>query len=435
MSETSGRDYVLHRARESGVALIRLWFADVQGRLREVSVATDRLDAVLDEGLGIDGGVLGGPTMDETELFLVPDASTFVVMPMGDGAPDVGRMFCDVKTASGTSAPDDTRAVLKAALERAAAQGLTFYVGAEVEHYYLQGTAATPGNAPHPMDSIGRYHPTDGDVVGTLERETLGVMEQLGVGVDWFHHEDAPGQFKVGLQYRDALSMGDGLLTYGQMVRQIARRHDLMATFMPKPFADREGSGVHFTFALMRGDANAFHDPGHPLGLSPTALHFVGGLLNHGPEITLVTNPTVNSYKRLASGFAAPTHCTWANSGRGDMVRIPSLAASDAPPIRLEYRVADPSCNPYLALAALLGAGLDGVEQELQPPPLREPGEPVTARALPTHLADAISNAKDSSLLQDILGEALHKRMLHAASEEWESYHQAVTGWELERYL
>ncbi|MEC9071590.1 MAG: hypothetical protein VX938_04385 [Myxococcota bacterium] len=286
------------------------------------------------------------------------------------------------------------------------------------------------------MDRVGRYHPGAADQMGPMEAETLQALEQLGVGVDWFHHEDAPGQYKVGLEYRDALSMGDGLLTYGQVVRQIGRRHGFAATFMPKPFTDREGSGLHFTLSLMNGDDNVFADGADTLGLSQVARGFIAGLLLHGREITLVTNPTVNSYKRLVPGFAAPTRCTWADSGRGDLVRIPALVASETTPSsRLEYRVADPSCNPYLALASVLEAGLDGVDRELAPPPRRTEDGCQDGTPLPKHLSEAISAASDSELLKRVLGEALHAQMLTAATDEWASYHRQVSQWELDNYL
>ncbi|MEZ4266111.1 MAG: glutamine synthetase family protein [Myxococcota bacterium] len=434
MSDNADHNYIIHHVRELGVKLIRLWFADVAGRLKEVAITSEQLETVLEEGLGIDGGVMGGPTQDESELILLPDASTFALLPPVDGVSEVGRMFCDVRLPSGEPAPDDTRAVLKAALARAGARGYTFYAGCEIEHFYFRD-----GSSPLvPMDRGRRYDARDAVELVPLKRETLLALEQLGVAVDSFHHEDAPGQYKVGLQYNDALSMADGLVTYRQVARQVAQRFGVIASFMPKPLTEHEGSGLHFSLSLTRGEENVFYGASDPHGLSDLARGFLAGLLAHAPAITLVTNPTVNSYKRLAPGFSAPVACTWAPSGRGDLVRIPALQAGHGPrSTRLEYRVADPSCNPYLALTALLEAGLDGADLELAPPAPRD-AELAPERAgasLPRSLAEAISRSRESELLTRALGDALHDELLTAAQQQWDDYHTHVSAWEIANYL
>lgn len=434
MTTREGRDYVLHQVRETGVKLIRLWFADVAGRLKEVAITGEQLEVVLEEGLGIDGGVMGGPTRDESELILAPDASTFAILPADRRDGEVARMFCDVLTPDGEPAPDDTRAVLKRALDRGAREGLTFYVGCEIEHFYFR----SPGRPPVPMDAGRRYDPGVPNELVRLKRDTMLALEQLGVAVDSFHHEDAPGQYKVGLQYNDALSMADGILTYRQIVRQIARNYDAVTSFMPKPLTDHEGSGLHFTLSLVREDHNVFWDADDDMGLSALARSFVAGLLDHASEITLVTDPNANSYKRLVPGFSAPVAATWGAAGRGDLVRIPALQAGHGPTsTRLEYRAADPSCNPYLALTALLEAGRDGVARGLTPPPARTPEvrpEDHGAR-LPRHLAEAIEQAVSSELLPEVFGEALFAEMLRTARSDWAAYHAHVTEWELDQYL
>jgi glutamine synthetase len=434
MSESADHNYIIHHVRELGVKLIRLWFADVAGRLKEVAITSEQLETVLEEGLGIDGGVMGGPTQDESELILVPDGSTFALLPPVDGISEVGRMFCDVRTPSGGPAPDDTRAVLKAALARLSARGLTFYAGCEIEHFYFKD-----GDAPLvPMDRGRRYDAGIADDLVPLKRDTLLALEQLGVAVDSFHHEDAPGQYKVGLQYNDALSMADGLVTYRQVARQVARRFGVVASFMPKPLTEHEGSGLHFSLSLTRGDENVFYGPDDATGLSELARGFLAGLLAHAPAVTLVTNPTVNSYKRLAPGFSAPVACTWAPSGRGDLVRIPALQAGHGPrSTRLEYRVADPSCNPYLALTALLEAGLDGADRGLEPPLPRAADLPPERAGLPLprSLAEAIARSRESELLTRALGEALHDELLTAAQQQWDEYHTHVSAWEIANYL
>lgn len=431
MTDTNKRAYVLHQIAEAGIKLIRLWFADVAGRLKEVAITSEQLDEVLIDGLGIDGGVMGGPTRDESELILVPDPLTCVMLPDEETA----RMFCDVVSPDGEPAPDDTRAVLKAALGRARDRGLTFYVGCEIEHFYFWD-----GELPlRPTDHGGRYHPGASDELTELKRETLLALEQLGVAVDSFHHEDAPGQYKVGIQYSDALSLADGLLTYRQVVRRMAERHGVLASFMPKPLTAEEGCGLHFSLSLVDKDGgNVFYDGDDPLGLTTLARQFVAGLLEHAPALSLLTNPTVNSYKRLVPGFSAPTACTWARAGRGDLVRIPRLQTGHGPTsTRLEYRLPDPSCNPYLALAGLLEAGLDGVDAAADPPPEREPDQPrlEAGPALPSHLAAAIDAAAASELLPRALGSALTAELTRAARAEWSSYHSQVGAWEVESYL
>jgi glutamine synthetase len=434
MSDQADHNYIIHHVRELGVKLIRLWFADVAGRLKEVAITAEQLESVLEEGLGIDGGVMGGPTQDESELILVPDPATFALLPPVDGVSEVGRMFCDVRTPAGSAAPDDTRAVLKAAIRRAGERGFTFYVGCEIEHFYFRD-----GSAPLvPMDTGRRYDAGLASDLVPLKRDTLLALEQLGVAVDSFHHEDAPGQYKVGLQYNDALSMADGLVTYRQVVRQVARRFGVVASFMPKPLTEHEGSGLHFSLSLTRGDENIFYGPDDATGLSGFARGFLAGLLAHAPAITLVTNPTVNSYKRLAPGFSAPVACTWAPSGRGDLVRIPALQAGHGPrSTRLEYRVADPSCNPYLALTALLEAGLDGADQKFEPPPPRanDIAPERAGTALPRSLAEAIARSRESELLTRALGEPLHDELLTSAQQQWDDYHTFVSAWEIETYL
>ncbi|MCB9728814.1 MAG: glutamine synthetase [Deltaproteobacteria bacterium] len=434
MSESADHDYILHHVRELGVKLIRLWFADVAGRLKEVAITSEQLESVLEDGLGVDGGVMGGPSQDESELILVPDASTFALLPPLDGVSEVGRMFCDVRTPAGDAAPDDTRAVLKAALARASARGYTFYAGCEIEHFYFR-----QGDGPlTPMDQGRRYDPGLPNELMSLKRDTLLALEQLGVAVDSFHHEDAPGQYKVGLQYNDALSMADGLVTYRQVARQVARRFGIVASFMPKPLTEHEGSGLHFSLSLTRGEENAFYGADDATGLSGLARGFLAGLLDHAPAITLVTNPTVNSYKRLAPGFSAPVACTWAPSGRGDLVRIPALQTGHGPrSTRLEYRVADPSCNPYLALTALLEAGLDGAERALEPPPSRasDVAPEHAGVPLPRSLAEAIGRSRESELLTRALGDALHDELIRAAQQQWDEYHTHVSAWEIASYL
>jgi glutamine synthetase len=432
MNDVRGSDYVMRRVREGGVKFIGLWFSDVAGRLKSVSITDQQVETALTDGIAFDGGTMMGLARhEETDLLLLPDPETFAILPWRSGDATVARMFCALVGANRQPCDHDPRNVLKAALARAQALGYTHYVACEVENYYFRGNGL-----PLAVTDRGTYFDvTPGhDVIG-VRRDTVIALEQLGIAVESTHHEVGPGQYEIKLSYSDALSMADGLMTYRLCVKQLAQPTGLVASFMPKPLADANGSGLHLSLSLSQGGQPAFSDPTDPLGLSETAKQFAAGLLAHAPALTLVTNQWVNSYKRLVPGFEAPTACTWARANWDDLIRVPAPQATPEGATYLEYRAPDPACNPYLAFAVLLAAGLDGIERKLQPPPLRGRGEPQDAPPLPSTLAEAIAAAESSELLRAALGPALMGSLLENARLEWRSYHAQVSQWELDRYF
>lgn len=425
--------YVLDVVNETGVRFIGLWFSDVSGRLKSVSITDQQLESVLDSGSAFDGATMLGATRhEESDIVLHPDPSTFAILPWRSGS-EVARMYCDLRSADGSPCDFDPRSTLKQVLERAAEHGLSFYVGCEVECYYFR-----PGLEPAKslLDHDSYFDATPSDVCSDLRRETVGALEQLGIAVESTHHEVGPGQYEVKLQYSDPLAMADALMTYRQTARQLAMRSGLTCTFMPKPLAGANGSGLHLTISVLQQGADALIDAEAPGGLSRLAEHFVAGLLAHAPAISLATNPSVNSYKRLSPGFEAPTSCTWARSNWEDLVRVPAVATDHGGTTYVEYRAPDPSCNPYLAFAAVLSAGLDGILGERTPPPLRTAGQPLAQAGppLPRTLGEAIAYAEHSSVLANALGARLLASMLENARADWAAYHAQVTPWELARY-
>lgn len=439
MSDNVGEAYVLRQVRETGVKFIGLWFTDVVGQLKSVAITDEQLEQALDEGIAFDGASLAGFTRsEETDIVLLPDPNTFAVLPWRGpghelGGPRVARMFCDLSNSDGTTCDADARTVLKRTLGRAKSLGYTFYVGCELEWYYFKSRELPPET----VDQVGYFDVTPTSECLILLRETMMALEQLGIAVESSHHEVGPGQYELRLQYSDALSMADAIITTKLTVRRLAEQAGFGACFMPKPLAGENGSGLHLSLSLQEGGDNAFFDADDPAHLSPLARHFVGGLLAHAPSLTLVTNQWVNSYKRLIPGYEAPTWVTWAVTGFSDLVRVPKDNAGAKGGAYVEYRSPDPACNPYLAFAALLAAGLDGIESSTVPPPLRTPDQrhQDVAGLLPATLHEAIELAATSELLPAVLGPALTRTLIDNARLEWRRYHAHVSDWELERYF
>ncbi len=433
MSEARGHEYVLRQVREARVKLIALWFSDVMGRLKSVAITDEQLEQALQDGVPFDGGtMLGRARSEETDLLLLPDPKTFAILPWRAEEPRVARMFCDLVQTDGRPCDHDPRSVLKRALSAARGQGYTFYVGCEVEHYYFK----SPTLPLAPVDRGGYFDVTPSDEWTDLRRDTVLALEQLGIAVESTHHEVGPGQYEVRLQYSDALSMADALMTHRLVVKQMAHAYGMAASFMPKPLADENGSGLHLHLSLVEEGEDAFGGGADPSELSPVARAFVAGLLEHAPGVALVTNPWVNSYKRLVPGFEAPTRCTWARSATttwSDLVRVPTTTGSGGRWV--EFRAPDPACNPYLALATVLAAGLDGVRRGVEPPAPRSGRGEVDAPGLPRSLDEAATRAERSTLLREVLGAPLTATLVENARLEWRAYHAHVTQWELDRYF
>jgi glutamine synthetase len=439
--ESRDREYVLKTARDHDVKFIRLWFTDILGFLKSFAVPIMQLEEALEDGVGFDGSSIQGfARTDESDMRAMPDPNTFEILPWRPREQAVARMFCDICLPDGTPYEGDPRGVLKRALARAKRLGYTFYVGPELEFFYLK----SPKGTPEALDEGGYFDLTPLDAATDLRRETILALEAMGIDVEFSHHEVAPSQHEIDLRYTDALTMADNTMTYRLVVKEIAQRYGVYATFMPKPMYGANGSGMHVHQSLFRGDTNAFFDPDDPWHLSPVAKGYIAGLLKHAPEITLVTNQWVNSYKRLVPGYEAPIYQSWALRNRADLIRVPSYKPGRENSMRVEFRSPDPACNPYLAFACMLAAGLEGIENGY---PLPAPAETSVVEMtpqqraelgigmLPGDLSEAIKLAEKSELLRRTLGDHLFVKLIENKRMEWERFRSQVTSYELEEYL
>ncbi len=437
------RDYVLRNVEERGVRLIRLWFTDVLGNLKSLAISPAELDNALGDGMTFDGSSIDGfSRIQESDVLAMPDPDTFEVLPWGDpGAPEA-RVFCDIHHLDGAPFEGDPRQVLRRHVRSAHEQGFTFYVAPDIEFFYFEPPAA--GRPPVPIDDGGFFDLTTQDVTGELRKQTIRTLETMGIPVEYSFHEDAPGQQEIDLRHTDALTMADSVMTFRLVVREVAANHGVHATFMPKPLEGRQGSGMHVHMSLFRGDDNAFYSSDDGYHLSETAKAFMAGLLRHAGEITAVTNQTVNSYKRLVPGFEAPIHVSWARNNRSGLIRVPIAKRRNPLATRVEYRSADPACNPYLAFSLILAAGMRGVREGYELPDeadanLFEIGPDVLDKLgvtqLPQSLAEALTAMERSSLVHEALGEHIFEWFLRNKRSEWRAYKTQVTPFERDRYL
>jgi glutamine synthetase len=433
--------YVLRTAKENDVKFIRLWFTDILGSLKGFAITDAELEGALEYGMAFDGSTVEGfARAEESDKVAMPDPATFSLLPWRPRQNAVARMFCDVLHPTGEPFEGDPRRVLKIALERAAERGYSFQVGPEMEHFYFKSS-----KNPEPLDVGGYFDLTTPlDAAADLRRDTVLALEEMGIPVEYSHHEVAHSQHEIDLRHTDALTMADSVMTYRQVVKEVAMSRGVYATFMPKPLADQNGSGMHVHMSLSQGEDNAFYDAADPHKLSKTAKQFIAGLLRHTSEIACVTNQWVNSYKRLVPGFEAPAYVSWAAVHRSDLVRVPSYRAGREASVRIEYRQPDPACNPYLTFAAILAAGLEGVEREYPAVPPTEVDvyqmseEERAAKGigtLPGSLYEAIRLAEGSEMLRKALGDHTFNSLIQNKRIEWERYRAAVTDFELDRYL
>ena len=360
-------EYVLRTMEERDVRFVRLWFTDVLGSLKSVAIAPAELEGAISEGVGFDGSAIQGyARVYESDMVAHPDPSTFQLLPWRTQS-NTARMFCDIRLPDGSPSFADPRHVLKRALDRASEKGFTFYTHPEIEFFLLQ-SPLVPGVEPKPLDMGGYFdHTTLGD--GTdFRRDVIQMLERMGISVEFSHHEGAPGQHEIDLRYADALTMADNIMTFRVVVKEVAVSQGIQASFMPKPFTEWPGSGMHTHMSLFEGDNNAFYDASDEYHLSKIGKHFVAGLLRHAGEITAVTNQWVNSYKRLVGGGEAPSYICWGRNNRSALVRIPMFKAFKSSSARIEFRSIDSACNPYLSYALMLNAGLAGIEGEYELP-------------------------------------------------------------------
>ncbi|RLV49089.1 glutamine synthetase [Nocardioides mangrovicus] len=437
-------DFVLRALEEREVRFVRLWFTDVLGYLKSVAVAPAELEGAFSEGIGFDGSAIEGlARVTESDMLLQPDPGTFQILPWRGEAPATARMFCDVAMPDGSASYADPRFVLKRTLSKAAERGFTFYTHPEIEFYLFQGKPAA-GDEPVPVDRSGFFDHTAQSAGSDFRREAITMLENMGISVEFSHHEGGPGQQEIDLRYADALSTADNVMTFRTVVREVALNQGIWASFMPKPFTTHPGSGMHTHVSLFEGENNAFFEAGAEYQLSQTARHFIAGILVHAAEISAVTNQWVNSYKRLIGGDEAPSYVCWGHNNRSAMVRVPMYKPTKDQSARIEIRTLDAACNPYLAFAAILAAGMKGLEEEYPLPRETEDNvwslTPAERRALgltmlPKNLNDAISVAEDSELLAETLGEHVYEFFLRNKRAEWEEYRGQVSAFERDRML
>ncbi|MGO2665375.1 type I glutamate--ammonia ligase [Mycetocola reblochoni] len=438
------RDFVLRTIEEREVKFIRLWFTDVVGTLKSVAIAPAEVEGAFAEGLGFDGSAIEGMTRRyESDLLAVPDPSTFQLLPWRGDVHPTARMFCDVTTPDGEPAMSDPRNVLKRTLAKAASQGYSFYTHPEIEFYLLK--SAEFGDAgPVPVDSAGYFDNVPGGTAHDFRRSSVRMLEDLGISVEFSHHEAGPGQNEIDLRYADALTTADNIMTFRTVIKEVAIEQGVYATFMPKPLTDQPGSGMHTHLSLFEGDTNAFYEAGAEYQLSQTGRQFIAGLLRHAHEIAAVTNQFVNSYKRLWGDDEAPSYVTWGHNNRSALVRVPLYKPDKGGSARVEYRAIDSAANPYLAYALLLAAGLKGIEEGYELPPEAENNvwelSDAERRALgysplPASLDHALEYMESSELVAETLGEQVFSYVLANKRREWREYRSQVTRYELTQNL
>ena len=434
------QEYVLRTVEERDIRFVRLWFTDVLGMLKSVAITSSEIEGAFSEGIGFDGSAVDGfARVQESDMLAVPDASTFQVLPWRGEEAGVARMFCDIRTPEGEPFAADPRQVLRRNLARAGEMGFSFYVHPEIEFFLFSGP-----DDPTPLDNGGYFDLTPLDVQSDFRRQAIQTLEAMGISVEYSHHEVAPSQHEIDLRYADALTMADNIMTYRLVVKEVAMRRGIYATFMPKPLPEHWGSAMHTHVSLFDGDTNAFYDEGDPYHLSPVGKRFIAGLLAHAREITAVCCQWVNSYKRLVPGFEAPVYVSWGRHNRSSLIRIPMYKPKKGASARIEFRAPDPACNPYLAFSLILAAGLRGIEKEYELPLEAEDNiyemtgaERAAAGIdrLPHNLGDALAVMEDSELVAEALGEHVFDFFLRNKRVEWEDYRAQVTPFEIERYL
>jgi len=436
----ASKEHVLKATKDKGIKLINLWFTDILGFLKSVDITPRELEAVLADGAGFDGSSIEGfARIDESDLIALPDPATFQILPWSLPQHPVARIFCDILKPGGEPFEGDPRYVLKRNLQRATAQGYTFNVGPELEYFYFKNAEGT-----HTLDEGGYFDLTPPDIASDLRFETILTLEQMGIIVQYSHHEGATSQHEIDLLYADALTMADNIMTSRLVIKETAQKHGVYATFMPKPIFGVNGSGMHVHQSLFKNNRNTFFDENDSYYLSKTARHYIAGLLKYAPEIAAVVSQWVNSYKRLVAGYEAPVYLSWARRNRSDMIRVPEYQPGKENATRIEFRVPDPACNPYLAFSVMLAAGLEGIEQELElADPIEENVFEITNEereqrgigSLPMNLFEAVNLTEKSELVRKTLGDHLFDSFIKNKKIEWDLYRIQVTEYELKRYL
>lgn len=423
------QEFVLRTIEERNIRFVRLWFTDVLGFLKSVAIAPAELENAFDEGIGFDGSAIEGfARVTESDMLAKPDPTTFSVLPWRTESPGAARMFCDITMPDGRPSPADPRNVLRRILDKAAGMGYTCYTHPEIE-FFLFKSMPEVGVAPIPVDQGGYFDHTPAVVGHDFRRQAITLLEAMGISVEFSHHEGGPGQQEIDLRDADALTTADNIMTFRHVIKEVAMDQGFHASFMPKPFTNHPGSGMHTHVSLFKGEENAFYDAKAQYNLSNVGRSFIAGILKHAPEITAITNQWVNSYKRLHGGGEAPAVINWGPSNRGALVRLPMYKPGKENSTRIEFRSPDTACNPYLAYAVMLAAGLKGVEESYV---LSDSNDPIS---LPTDLNEAIIQMEKSALVRETLGEHVFEYVLRNKRAEWQDYSRQVSAYELDRYL
>ena len=426
--------------KEKNVSFIQFWFTDVLGVQKIFSITPDELEEGMEEGMGFDGSFIQGfCRIEESDMIAMPDPTTFQIIPWRPSDRPVARMICDILNPDGTPYDGDPRYVLKKTLKKVNDQGYTFYVGPELEFFYFASD-----KSPEFLDMGGYFDGLPVDRATDLRRQTIFALQEMGIRVEYSHHEVAPSQHEIDLRYDEALVMADKVMTYRTAVKEIARQNGVYATFMPKPVFGQNGSGMHTHQSLFKGGKNCFFDSRDKYNLSKMAKHYIAGIMAHAPEITAICNQWVNSYKRLVPGYEAPVYVSWARRNRSAMVRVPMYKPGKEKATRIEYRSPDPACNPYLAFAVMLAAGMKGVEKAYPlPEPVEEDifemDEKARAKAgitsLPGSLYEALAAVQGSKLVRDTLGDHIFDKFVENKKVEWDRFRTHVSQFEIDRYL
>jgi glutamine synthetase len=440
-SSEETRQEVLKRVDEEGVDFALLWFTDIEGHLKSFAITPGELRDALDDGMGFDGSsITGFNAIEESDMVAIPDPSTFQLMPAGDSGHSVARMICDIVTPDGKPYEGDSRYVLRRALARMESMGFdAFNIGPELEYFLF-----TDNTGAETLDEGGYFAMTTLDAATELRQDTIHALESMGIPVEYAHHEVGPSQHEIDIRYANALEMADHTVTYRLVVKEVAARNGVYATFMPKPIFGENGSGMHTHQSLFAGDRNAFFDADDRWHLSDAGKAFIAGQLRHAREIAAVFAQWVNSYKRLVPGYEAPVYVAWSQRNRSALIRIPLYKPGSEQATRAEIRCPDPSCNPYLTFAALLHAGLEGIEKGYELPDPMETNlyhlTPEQRRergiiSLPETLGEAIDELAGSDLARKALGPHIFDRFVELKRKEWDEYRVQLSSWELERYL
>lgn len=432
---------VLESAKENNVKFIRFWFTDVLGILKSFAITLDELEVALEDGMGFDGSSIEGfARIHESDMIAMPDPDTWQILPWRpkEGG-SVARLICDILKPDGSPYEGDPRYALKRNLAKAAKFGYTFYVGPELEFFYFADSKGTKT-----LDEGGYFDLTPLDLASDMRRDVVLSLQEMGIPVEYSHHEVAPSQHEIDLRYAEGLVMADSAMTYRLIVKEIAMKHGAYATFMPKPIFGENGSGMHTHQSLFKGDRNVLFDGNDEYNLSAEGKSYIAGLLTHAREMCSVVAQWVNSYKRLVPGYEAPVYISWARRNRSALVRVPMYKPGQEKATRAEFRCPDPACNPYLAFAVMLAAGLKGIEEKYElPDPIEEDIFEMTEaerdkhgiQSLPGNLAEAIAETEKSELIRETLGDHIFDKFIENKKIEWDGYRTHVSQYEIDKYL